>query len=127
MANVYSNYFEMEILNADPVQLVTILYRAALVSAGAARKHLEAREIGERSRSIAKTQGILHELMMSLDHERGGQISRSLGALYSYMLERLIEANSQQADAPLAEVEKLLSTLLEGWNGIREEPAAAVA
>jgi len=28
---------------------------------------------------------------------------------------RLVEANSRQAEPPLAEVEKLLSTLLEGW------------
>jgi flagellin-specific chaperone FliS len=31
------------------------------------------------------------------------------------MLTRLVESNAQQIDAPLAEVERLLTTLLDGW------------
>ena len=65
--------------------------------------------------------------MFSLDHEQGGQISRSLASLYSYMQERLIEANSKQAAPPLMEVEQLLSTLLEAWIAIRPVSAYAAA
>ena len=38
------------------------------------------------------------------------------------MQTRLLEANSKQIDAPLAEVEQLLTTVLEGWNTVT--PAA---
>lgn len=127
MANAYSNYLENEILNADPVQQVKILYRLAISSVGEARKHLKAGAIRERSTSIAKAEAILHELLTSLNYDRGGQISRSLASLYVYMLARLIDANRLQADAPLAEVERLLSTLQEGWATLRMEPASAVA
>jgi flagellar protein FliS len=127
MANIYDNYLESEVLSADPVQLVAILYRAAIASVGAARTHLQAGAIRDRSNSIAKAGAIIHELTFSLNHERGGQISRSLASLYAYMQGRLLEANTQQTEPPLAEVGQLLSTLLEGWTAIRAQPVTAVA
>jgi flagellar protein FliS len=84
-----------------------------------ARHHLRSGEIRERSNAISKACEILFELGRSLDFERGGQISQRLGLLYDYMQRRLIEANCQQADVPLAEVLSLLVTLTEGWEGIR--------
>ena len=117
MANtVHGAYLEAEILSADPVKLVTILYRAAIEAVGAARQHLKAGFIRERSRRITKASEIIHELRRSLDHNQGGEISRSLAELYEYMQTRLIEANTKQIDPPLAEVEKLLSTLLDAWH-----------
>jgi flagellin-specific chaperone FliS len=35
------------------------------------------------------------------------------------MHRRLVEANLQQNDQPLAEVSGLLSTLMEGWAGVK--------
>jgi flagellar biosynthetic protein FliS len=57
------------------------------------------------------------------------EISRPLRELYAYMLTRLVEANAKQADAPLAEVERLLGTLLDGWKAATPvaRPAAAAA
>ena len=111
----YDNYLETEVLAADPLKLVNMLYRAAIDSVGAARRHLAGGEIRERSRKIVKAWEIVHELRRSLDRERGGEISRSLADLYAYLQRRLIEANAQQKDAPLAEAERILTTLYEGW------------
>jgi flagellar protein FliS len=111
----YDRYLETEVLTADPLKLVNILYRAAIEAVGAARRHLAAGEIRERSRKINRAWGMVHELRRSLDEERGGEISRSLRDLYIYMQRRLIEANARQQDAPLAEVEQLLTTLQNGW------------
>ncbi len=111
-------------MGASPVRLVEMLYRAALEAVGAARRHLRDGNIRERSRSITKAWGIINELMLSLDHTQGGQISRGLVELYAYMQGRLLEANGQQIDAPLEDVEKLLTVLAEAWRLI---PPAAVA
>jgi flagellar secretion chaperone FliS len=126
---IHSNYFESEVLSADPVRLVSILYRAAIDAVGMARQHLAAGEIRERSRKVSKALSIVYELTRTLDHEHGGEIARSLAGLYAYISKRLVEANTKQADAPLAEVERLLLTLLEAWSAVPEtshesEPAA---
>ena len=93
-ANPPNPYLQAEILSADPVKLVQLLYRGAIEAVGSARKHLAAGEIRPRSKSIVKAWEILLELIRSLDHSHGGDLSRNLSSLYAYMQKRLMEANS---------------------------------
>jgi flagellar protein FliS len=112
-------YLESQVLTADPLELVRLLYRAAGDATRRAHAHLSAGRIAERSRQISKAHAILTQLSVSLDHARGGALSRSLAELYDYMQRRLLEANLRQKAEPLVEVESLLATLLEGWDQIR--------
>ncbi len=114
----YDRYLETEVFSASPVKLVGMLYRAAIEATAAARVHLKAGEIRERSRQIMKTWEIAGELARSLDHAQGGEISKSLNGLYIYMQQQLLEANRKQIDAPLAEVEQLFTTLQEAWSTV---------
>jgi flagellar secretion chaperone FliS len=124
---VQSNYLKYEIMSADPVKLVRMLYRGAIDAVSLARAYLRQGAIRPRSRQINKALQILHELLRSLNREAGGEIGTSLASLYAYMTTRLIEANSAQSDEPLAEVERLLGTLLEAWSPAASEPAEHVA
>ncbi|HEY1239412.1 MAG TPA: flagellar export chaperone FliS [Bryobacteraceae bacterium] len=112
-------YLENRILSAEPLELVRLLYQAAIAAVREAREQLAAGEIAARSRAISKGCEILIELNAALDHSRGGAISSRLAALYQYMLNRLLDANLHQADGPLAEVLGLLSTLAEAWEQTR--------
>ena len=103
-------------MSADPIQLVQILYRAALDSIRTARECLRKGDIVGRSKSITKALGMLSELVTSLDHERGGEISDNLVRLYDYVQRLLMDANFRQVDEPMAEAESLLLTLLEAWS-----------
>lgn len=118
-------YMESRVLSADPIELVRLLYQGAIAAVREAHQFLEAGKIAERSRAITKASAILIELTGALDYQRGEAISQRLAALYQYMLDRLLEANFQQSDAPLAEVLGLLTTLSEAWEGARS-PAEAV-
>jgi flagellar protein FliS len=120
----YRHSLESEVLSASPVELVCILYRAAIDSIVQARVHLRDGEIESRSRSISKASAIITELATSLDTGAAGNVGRSLAELYDYLQRRLTEANLKQADEPLAEAEKLLSTLLDGWMNCSSEPGA---
>jgi len=108
-------YEENRILNASPVELVRILYSAAILEVGNARASLRAGDIAARSRQISKAQAIVMELATSVDTSRGREIGERLLALYDYMQARMAEAHSRQQDRPLAEVNDLLSTLQEAW------------
>jgi len=120
--NAQDAYLECKVLSADPVELIRLLYQTGVSAVQDARRHLADGKIMERSRAITKASKVVIQLTTALDHERGGEISRRLAALYQYMLTRLHEANFQQRDEPLAEVLSLLATLAEGWEGVR--PAA---
>lgn len=125
--NGHDAYLESRVLSADPIELVNMLYQGCMQAVREARLHLAEGRIAERSREITKACQIVIELAVSLDHERGGEISRRLALLYDYMHRRLLEANMRQSDEPLADVLGLLSTLSEGWEGIRTPESQPVA
>jgi flagellar protein FliS len=111
-------YLESRVLTADPLELVHILYEHTLTMVQDAREYLAAGDIPGRGKAISRAIAAVDELDGSLDRQTGGPLSRNLAALYQYMRLRLLTANLQQQDAPLAEVEKLLRTLDEAWSAI---------
>jgi flagellar protein FliS len=110
-----NTYEQNRILHASPVELVRILYSAAIQAVGNARECLRSGDIAARSREITKAQEIVLELSAAVDTSQSREIGDRLLALYAYMQLRLREANSKQKDAPLAEVGNLLRTLQEAW------------
>lgn len=111
----YQNYFDNEVLAASPLKLIEILYTAALDSIGAARRHIRNRDIRARTGAINKAVRIVAELSRNLNHEADRVLSRNLAGLYGWIGRLLVEANTKQIEAPLAEAEALLSTLAEAW------------
>jgi flagellar protein FliS len=111
----YQSYLEEEVMAANPLQLVRLLYRGALDSITTARRNLRLGEIRARSIAISKAMAIVTELARSLDFESYGELSQNLAELYGYVQNLLIDANVRQSDPPLVEAETLLSTLLEAW------------
>jgi flagellar protein FliS len=112
---VYDSYQEAEILSASPLHLVRLLYRGAIEAITTARRCLAAGDIAGRTQAINKAFKIVTELAFSLDHRQGAELSRTLVELYDYVQRLLIDANCRQADPPLAEAQKLMTTLLEAW------------
>jgi len=120
----YQSYFEDELQEASPLTLVLMLYRGALDAIACARRHLRAGDIRARSRAITKAMAIVRELSLSLNRQEGGELSRNLARLYGYAGKLLIQANFEQREKPLEEVERVLTTLQEGWTECaRQEPA----
>jgi flagellar protein FliS len=68
------------------------------------------------------------ELSAALDYKAAPEMSLQLGRLYEYMTDRLREANFQQSEKPLIEVEGMLRMLGESWSqlaGAEAEPGTA--
>ncbi len=124
-----NSYEQNRILSASPVELVRILYTAAVCAVQNARESLSAGDISARSREIGTAQVILLELASSVDPSKGKEVGERLLTLYDYMQGRLAEANAEQQDGPLAEVGSLLGTLQEAWLQCEspvEKPATAM-
>ena len=112
---MHTRYLENQVLSADPIGLVRLLYAGAIDSLLRARTFLQEGEIQQRSSAISKAMQIVLELQASLDMEQGGEIAQSLSRLYVYIQERLVEANAEQRAAPLEDALGLLVILQEGW------------
>jgi len=114
-------YREVAVRTANPVQLIVILYDAAICSLREAREHIEQKNIEGRSRSINKCISIISELQCSLNLKAGGEIATSLDRLYDYMKRLLFTANFRQNAQPLAEIEALLENLSSAWRALAEK------
>lgn len=117
------SYAESKVLSADPLELIEILYEAALESVNRARQYLRKGDIPSRSNQISQCCAILVELSLAVRPEPDPALAQNLIELYDYMQRRVLDAHMQQADAPLAEVAKLLATLLDGWSKCRAQIA----
>ena len=117
-ANAYDTYLEATVLSADPVELVRILYRTAMDSVHDARGYLAAGDIAARVRAVNKAWAAIRELSFCLNHEAAPVLASQLTELYDFMQRRLLTANFEQTDAPLAEVAGLLENLSEVWGKV---------
>jgi flagellar protein FliS len=120
-------YYTEKILSADPLELVRLLYDEARKQVATARRRLSERDILGRSTAISKAMEILVELAGALDHKHAPELSGRLAGLYDYMGRRLLQANFEQADAPLAEVRGLLDTLGDAWKKVATPGAPTAA
>ncbi len=109
------DYLSARVLTADPLTLIGYLFEGLHQHTRSARAALHAGEILDRSRAITRAIEIIGELSASLDRNPGNAISDNLAKLYEYMVWRLTEANIQQSEAPLLEVEQLALSIGAAW------------
>jgi flagellar secretion chaperone FliS len=108
-------YRDMAIKTANPLQLVVILYDAAIHSLKEAQEHLKHKDIGRRSRSINRATSVISELQGCLNFKEGGEIAVSLDRLYDYSKHQIFKANIEQKTEPLSEIVRLLDGLRSAW------------
>lgn len=122
--NPYAAHIEASVLEAEPVELVRTLYRAALDAVNNARVCVAAGDVAGRAAAVSKAVNILRELAFSLNPESEPGMARNLLELYDYMQRRLLVAHLEPSEAPLVEVAGLLATLAEAWDHV-EVPQVA--
>jgi len=128
--NPSSTYKETTIKTAGQGQLIVMLYDEAVKQLVKAINLLEEDNkqqkkdpgrIEQINKAIMKTEEILTELMVSLDFEQGGEISKNLFSLYTWFNRELIEANIAKDTGRLSTVKRLLTELRDSWSEIASQ------
>lgn len=123
--NPLNAYKETQIKTANQGKLIVMLYDGAIRNLNLAVESFSSahRKYDVISNSILKAQDIISELMVSLDFEKGGEISRNLFSLYTFMNNQLLSANLKKEIKPIEEVKKMLMELREAWAEIARKGA----
>ena len=113
-------YQATAVQTASPGQLVVMLYDGVLkfvsvARAGCALPESDPERLKMVQDGVGRSLAIIDELRSTLDKDKGGEYAENLERLYDYYSRRLLKAQISFDDAPLAEVEKLVGNLREGW------------
>jgi flagellar protein FliS len=116
--NPYDQYKRMQVETASQGRLILMLYDGALKNLRNAQICITNKDMNGSHRLLMKTQDIIKELNYTLNMNAGGDIAVNLRNLYTYMLQRLVEANVNKDSEKIEEVIDLLSTLKEAWDAV---------
>jgi flagellar secretion chaperone FliS len=119
MTQYATNQYKMTQVNtADQGKLILMMYDGAIRFVEIAKTKLTENDVAGKGIYITKAEGIISELMASLNMESGGEIAVSLEKLYVFMNKQLRIANVNKDTKPLDAVISLLATVREGWHGV---------
>ncbi|UII55607.1 flagellar export chaperone FliS [Cytobacillus spongiae] len=117
--NPYQTYKQNSVTQASPAELTLMLYNGALKFIKLAKQGITESNIELKNTNIQKTQGILQELMVTLNTDI--ELSRNLMRMYDYMMQQLVQANIQNDSKLLDEVEGYFTEFRDTWKQIVQQ------
>ena len=122
-------YRQTEVQSRTPLELVVMLYDGALRFLAEAVEAAGRNDLPARAKAVQRAMDIICELQNTLNVKEGGQVAEQLDALYTYMINRLVDSTVKRDKAAIEEVHRLVGTMRDGWAEIaaKEAPMAARA
>jgi len=117
----YRNANADNVADADPHQLISIIFKHILANVAIASGAIARDEVENKGKCLTKAIALVGELQDSLDMEQGGEISSGLFDLYDYIVRCLVQANLDNDCEKLEEVKSLITEIKEGWDSIPAE------
>lgn len=111
-------YAQTHVQSRSPLELVVMLYDGLLRFVGEAESAVATRNLTAKREAVSRALAILSELQSTLNLDQGGDVARSLDALYTYINGRLLEGSMQNDLMALQECARLLRPLREAWSDI---------
>lgn len=116
----YKAYEKTNVHTADQRQMILMLYDGSIRFMRKAVLKIEENDIESAHNYLIRARNIISELLATLKPEKAGELGANLRQLYIYMFNRLVQANLSKDKQGVEEVIKLMSTLREGWAGIKQ-------
>jgi flagellar protein FliS len=114
--NPYQAYQQGAVHTASPGELTLMLYNGCLKFIKLARTGIQEKNIELKNTNLLKAQNIIQELMITLD--TNVQVAKSMMAMYDYINQCLIEANTKNDTASLDEAEQYVTEFRDTWKQV---------
>lgn len=106
------------VASANPHQLITILFEEALDDLGRAGRAIMAGDLAAKSRHLSHAATLVAALDCSLDHEKGGEIARSLATVYAFVRARILRAGLKNDADQCRIAAETLGEIASAWREI---------
>lgn len=116
LPNAYAQYNNSKVLTATPAELTLMLYEGAIKFCNMALMAMEQKDIQKAHTNIVKTEKIIDYLRTTLDMTY--PVAQDFERIYSYLSERLVEANMKKEPELLKEVCEHLRSVRDTWKEV---------
>ena len=117
--NGYAAYANSKVLTASPAELTLMLYDGAIKFCNIAIAAIEKNDIEKAHNNIKKVENIIAEFQATLNHKY--PVAKDFDNVYTYLQERLFQANLKKDKDILEEVLKHLRTMRDSWKEVMEQ------
>ena len=121
LPQAYAQYNNSRILTAKPAELTLMLYEGAIKFCNIALVGIEEHDVQKAHTYIVKVQKIIDYLRQTLDMSY--PVAQDFENIYSYLSQRLIEANMSKDPEILNEVNTHLHSVRDNWKLVMEKVA----
>ena len=112
----YAAYANNKIMTASPAELTLMLYEGAIKFANLAITAIEEKNIEKAHINIVKVEHIIEEFQATLNHKY--PVAKAFDEVYSYLMNRLREANMKKDKEIMEEVLTHLRTMRDTWKEV---------
>ncbi len=116
LPNAYSQYSNNRVLTASPAELVLMLYDGAIKFCNIAIAAIEEKNPQKAHTNIIKVEKIVDHFRMTLDMSY--PVAEDFERVYTYLSQRLIEANMKKDAGILREVCEHLRSMRDTWKEV---------
>ncbi|MFZ0963306.1 MAG: flagellar export chaperone FliS [Terriglobia bacterium] len=108
-------YRQFSVQGATPLGLVVMLYDGAIAAMKRAVAAIEARDIQKKCADLNRALAIMAQLEGTLNFAQGGEVAKTLKALYTFARAEILKANIQNSEEILRSLIEKLSSVREAW------------
>lgn len=116
LPNVYAQYNNSKVLTASPAELTLMLYEGAIKFCNIAIMAIEKKDIEKSHINIVKVENIINYLQSTLDTKY--PVSEDYDRIYTYLQQRLAQANIRKDPEILEEVCEHLRSVRDTWKEV---------
>ena len=113
MNNPYEKYKSNNVFTASGEELTLMLYDAAVKFCNQAEIALENKDFKKTNELLLKVQAIIQEFQITLNTKY--EIANQLNVMYTYIHQRLVDANIKKDKEILLEAKNLIKSLRDTW------------
>ncbi len=119
MTNSYQQYKKHNVMMANPIELVVMLYNGAIKQLHLAEITIGNKDVEAANEHLQTAQDIIMELMMGLDLSYG--IAQDLLKLYEFVHHEIVSINASKDASGITPIVNILSSLRDAWEQVRRE------
>lgn len=118
LPSAYAQYNNSKILTASPAELTLMLYEGAIKFCNIAIVAIDQKDVEKAHNNIVKTERIIDYFRQTLDMNY--EVAQDFERVYSYIGQRLTQANIKKDREILEEVNQHLRAMRDTWKQVME-------